>query len=262
VSFSAPDITSIQYLSSIVLLTLSSPSFTSAAFAHSSAPDVVKLVITWPNCGIGRASAEYVPTVVRYTNARTGAKQWGHEVVNANSTETLRWFKLLLQPKSTNLPQEDKYLTKSAKPLPSMFDELRLSGNALGSPVYTSDSPTKTPADVTENTLRDLNISPMTVVSDFLKSVLEITKASIGGTYGSGIVRDSPVEYILTIPAIWADSAKDQMVQAAERAGFGKHRDDFNLIGEPESAAVYALKEIKPNFLKVSIPHPNPGLDY
>lgn len=259
-SFPAPVILHANISASVFLLTSPSPSFTSAAFAHSSAPDVVKLVITWPNCGIGRASAEYVPTVVRYSNPQTGAKQWGHEVVNANSAETLRWFKLLLQPKSTELPQEEKYLT--AKPLPSLFDGLRLSGNALGSPVYTPDSPTKTPADVTENTLRDLNISPMTVVSDFLKSVLEIIKASIEGTYGSQIVRDSLVEYILTIPAIWADSAKDLMVQAAERAGFGKHRDDFNLIGEPESAAVYALKEIKPNFLKVSIQHPEPRLDY
>jgi hypothetical protein len=177
--------------------------------------------------------------------------------VNANSAETLRWFKLLLQPKTNESPQEDKYLTRPAKPLPSLFDGLRLSENAFGSPVSTPNPRTTTPADETEKTLRDLNISAMTVASDFLKSVLEVTKASIEVTYGSRVIRDSPMEYILTIPAIWTDSAKNLMIQAAERAGFGKHRDDFNLVGEPESAAVYALKEIKPNFLKVNFQHPD-----
>jgi len=46
---------------------------------------------------------------------------------------------------------------------------------------------------------------------------------------------------------MWDDSAKYLMVQAAEKAGFGKHRTDFNLINEPESAAAYTLREIQYN---------------
>jgi molecular chaperone DnaK (HSP70) len=90
-------------------------------------------------------------------------------------------------------------------------------------------------------------------VSDFLKSVLEITKSSIERTYDTRFVYDSTVEYVLTIPAIWSDSAKSLMVQAAESAGFGSHRDDFNLVSEAESAAAYTLKAIQPNNLKESI---------
>jgi molecular chaperone DnaK (HSP70) len=113
--------------------------------------------------------------------------------------------------------------------------------------------PTTTPVQKTVQTLQQLQIPPVTVVSDFLKSVLEITTASIKRTYGAQLVRDSTVEYVLTIPAIWSDSAKALMVQAAESAGFGSHRDDFNLVSEPESAAAYTLKTIQLNNLNASI---------
>jgi hypothetical protein len=43
------------------------------------------------------------------------------------------------------------------------------------------------------------------------------------------------------------------MVQAAQKAGFGSHRVNFNLVSEPESAAAYTLKAIQPNDLNVSV---------
>jgi molecular chaperone DnaK (HSP70) len=101
--------------------------------------------------------------------------------------------------------------------------------------------------------LQQLQISAVSVVSDFLKSVLEITKASIERTYSTRFARDSKVEYVITIPAGWSDSAKALMVQAAESAGFGSYRHDFNFFSEPESAAAYTLSVIKPNYLKASI---------
>jgi len=71
--------------------------------------------------------------------------------------------------------------------------------------------------------------------------------------YISDLVQDSKVEYILTIPAIWSDSAKALMVKAAENAGFGSHQVDFNLISELECAAAYTLKETGPNNLKARV---------
>lgn len=58
------------------------------------------------------------------------------------------------------------------------------------------------------------------------------------------------VEFVLTVPAVWSDSAKNATLQAAERAGMG-NRHDLKLISEPEAAAIYTLKAIQPNHLKV-----------
>jgi molecular chaperone DnaK (HSP70) len=118
--------------------------------------------------------------------------------------------------------------------------------------------PTITPAQKTAHALQELQIDPVTVVTDFLSSVLKITTESIERTYEARWVQESAVEYVLTVPAIWSDSAKALMVKAAEEAGFGVHRVDFNLVSEPESAAAYTLKAIQPNDLNVSVPN----LDY
>jgi molecular chaperone DnaK (HSP70) len=107
--------------------------------------------------------------------------------------------------------------------------------------------------------LQEFEIAPVTVVTDFLRSVLEITKASMESTCGAQWVRSSAVEYVLTVPAIWSDAAKALMIDAAEKAGFGTHREDFNFIGEPESAAAYTIRASQPGHLNVSVlPPPYP----
>lgn len=58
------------------------------------------------------------------------------------------------------------------------------------------------------------------------------------------------VEFVLTVPAVWSDSAKNATLQAAERAGMGNIHE-LKLISEPEAAAVYTLKAIQPNHLNI-----------
>jgi molecular chaperone DnaK (HSP70) len=58
------------------------------------------------------------------------------------------------------------------------------------------------------------------------------------------------VEFVMTVPAVWSDAAKNATLHAAERAGMG-NRHDLRLISEPEAAAAYTLKAIQPNHLKV-----------
>jgi len=75
------------------------------------------------------------------------------------------------------------------------------------------------------------------VIADFLSSVRKVSEACIERTYGGNWIGGLKISYVLTVPAIWSDSAKDLMVRAAEEAGFGMHREDFNLVSEPEAAA-------------------------
>ena len=228
------------------------PRFTSVSFAYSSRPKDTKLVQTWPNCGTSK-SADQVPTVIHY-NPRNRTKKWGYEVVNASSgsEDALRWFKLLLQNQSK--PTEH-YTSSPSTPksrFNSQFEELTLyseGSNTLNSTTFTS--PKITPAHDTAKWLRNINKAPVTVVSDFLRLVREVTEKRIEDACGAAVLRSSKLEYVLTIPAIWSNSAKAQMVEAAEGAGYGSHRTDFSLIGEPESAAAYVLREITNN-LKAS----------
>lgn len=59
---------------------------------------------------------------------------------------------------------------------------------------------------------------------------------------------------------MWSDAAKALTLQAAEAVGLGT-RDTLRLISEPEAAAVYSLKTIQPNKLKVASLYPFPCLE-
>ncbi|XP_053374609.1 heat shock 70 kDa protein 12A-like [Mercenaria mercenaria] len=53
----------------------------------------------------------------------------------------------------------------------------------------------------------------------------------------SGIIERSDVYWVLTVPAIWTDSAKQFMREAAEKAGIA--REKLSIALEPEAASIY-----------------------
>jgi molecular chaperone DnaK (HSP70) len=56
-------------------------------------------------------------------------------------------------------------------------------------------------------------------------------------------VESTPIEYILTVPAVWSDKAKSDTLWCASQAGFGP-MDKIRLITEPEAAAVYTFTTV------------------
>ena len=223
----------------------------------------------WPNAA-RNSPAFQVPTEVQYTDPIARRKLWGYEISagggggNIRSSDrasagpdVLKWFKLLLQEWPTGPIRAQGPATpgsgsgnsggSSSSDLESLFGGLRI---AELSPTFMP--PSVTPAQRTAGMLQGANLTPVAVVTDFLKAVRETALASIEGTYGSEWTLSTRKEYVLTVPAIWSDTAKSLMVQAAQDAGFGVHRVDFNLISEPEAAAAYTLRAIQPNNLEVS----------
>jgi molecular chaperone DnaK (HSP70) len=85
--------------------------------------------------------------------------------------------------------------------------------------------------------------------TDYLRCLrthaLEILKLKLG----KGVVDSTPVEYTLTIPAIFEDEAKDRFKTIASIAGMG-HPDNIRLVSEPEAAAVFTLDAMDPHNLK------------
>lgn len=98
--------------------------------------------------------------------------------------------------------------------------------------------------------LRKYEKTVMEAVSDYLSQIYKHTMETLTRRYGETFMGITKVQFVLTVPAVWSDSAKDATLKAAEKAGMG-NRHELKLISEPEAAAVYTLKAIQPNHLKV-----------
>jgi hypothetical protein len=171
---------------------------------------------------------------------------WGYEIP-PSVAEPLRWFKLLLQEQAVS----PAIRQQPAVPLQRENDVNRRGidpSSTLDSPL----TPAMTPAGRAAQKLREMKILPVTAVTNFLSGIRRTIVASIERLYPVEYVGAIKIEYVLTVPAMWSDSAKDLMVEAVETAGFGKNRVDFNLISEPEAVALYSFEVIQPNTLNVS----------
>jgi hypothetical protein len=226
------------------------------AYAHSATPENINLVQSWLNASPGHEMADQVPSEIHYTDPMSGEYSWGYEVSEASKLPdpgSLKWFKLLLHINMTDTTKSDTPVRAQGSiycPSPGPSN----SSTNLGSPPGGSTiSPTKDLIHEAAEKLRQLNIEPVTAVKDFLTGVRKATEKCMEGAELDNWVQENKVEYVLTVPAMWSDTAKDLMIQAAEDAGFGKHRVDFNLVSEPESAAAYALRAIQQNNLEVGI---------
>jgi hypothetical protein len=230
-------------------LTIPTSRYTSVAFTHSENPSEMKIVQIWPGASLG-GCADRVPTKLDYTKPEM---KWGYEVTATDpGSRPLMWFNLLLQG------QDESGWEKrgASQRMRSQWGCSMLDTSALGARFGVLEiSPLTTPAQETSEILRELNITPVKAVADFLMKIRETTLEDIKRTYGVDDWVGVKVEWILTVPAIWTDSAKNQMIQAARQAGFGERMVDFELISETECRATYSLKVIQPNDLMVSFPY-------
>lgn len=217
-------------------------------WAHSSRPEE-NPVQQWRG-----QNADQVPTELHYTDPAAQTRVWGYEIqpTGRKAVAPLKWFKLLLQ---------ERMMDESggaAVERPSGNNPFRNNSNGNGKSAvpfsYPQSDKKRTPADETAEVLTKLNIPAVTVVSHFLQGLRATTLESINSTLmGQEFIKQSKFLWVLTIPAIWSDHAKNYMVQAAEAAGYGKHREDFHFVSEPEAGAVYTLRAIQPQELHVSI---------
>lgn len=98
--------------------------------------------------------------------------------------------------------------------------------------------------------LRKYEKTVIEAVSDYLSQIYKHTMETLTRRYGETFMGMTKTQFVLTVPAVWSDAAKDATLKAAEKAGMGA-RGELKLISEPEAAAVYTLKAIQPNHLKI-----------
>ncbi|KAF2228275.1 putative hsp70 family protein [Elsinoe ampelina] len=99
-----------------------------------------------------------------------------------------------------------------------------------------------------EEQLKKIGKTPVQVAADYLTEMMEQIQKALLNRYGAKLMATTKTEYVLTVPAMWSDAAKDATMTAAKTAGIGA---GVQMISEPEAAAIYALSKLPPGQVKV-----------
>ncbi|KAK0705553.1 hypothetical protein B0H67DRAFT_386378 [Lasiosphaeris hirsuta] len=90
------------------------------------------------------------------------------------------------------------------------------------------------------------------LVTDYMSALGDHLMYTLREKLGEGVVKSTPLEFIVTVPAIWSDLAKDKTKQACQLAnGLSATKVPIHLISEPEAAAIYALHGLDPHGLNI-----------
>ena len=208
---------------------------------YSATPDDVDIIKTWPG-GNGTPStsstatrdtkliacigitSDKVPTEIGYIEPSPNGSNSSLET-STKPAQNIKWG-FQFKPEEARLRCIKLFLDRSQK-LPHFV------------------SPLDTAAQ-----LHKYRKTVMEAVSDYLAQIYKHTMETLTRRYGEAFIGMTKVDFVLTVPAVWSDSAKDATLKAAEKAGMG-NRHEVKLISEPEAAAVYTLKAIQPNHLQL-----------
>jgi molecular chaperone DnaK (HSP70) len=206
----AQTITPIQLQSASTLLIAIDfgTTFTGVAFAYSRgetiqdpkrAVDTITVIKEWPN--YNRSHAQKTPTVLSY---HSSPPTWGASV-KPHHEPKISHFKLGLE---ANASSHYGYRTSSN---PFMMQ--------LKHPRFRF----KTAVDFT---------------AEYLDCVFKwVHETYFPDKFGTDFLESQQLSYVITVPAIWRDAAKDLTRVAAKKAGVPSDR--MVLITEPEAAALY-----------------------
>jgi molecular chaperone DnaK (HSP70) len=91
------------------------------------------------------------------------------------------------------------------------------------------------------------------LVTDYMSALGDHLMYTLREKLGEGVVKNTSLEFVVTVPAIWSDLAKDKTRQACQRAaGLSATKSPIHLISEPEAAAIYALHGLDPHGLEIN----------
>lgn len=183
------------------------------AYALPTASDGkdVQIITDWPgNTGRNNDFLEKVPSSIVY-QAENGDKNlrgdlWGYEVKPTHVN--CSWTKLLL----------DRHVR------PTEYDDKNL-GATVEDGLFRLPAG-KTAADVVTDYLSKLYEHCMKILSRHYAEFLTVT----------------PIEFWLTVPAMWSPNAENTTRESAKKAGFGSRpNDSIKIISEPEAGVIAAI---------------------
>lgn len=81
--------------------------------------------------------------------------------------------------------------------------------------------------------------SPESLTTDFLTALQSHLMYTLGQKLGASILSTIPIEYCLTVPAIWSEVAKEKTLAASRAAGLNPN-GSIMLVSEPVSIKICA----------------------
>lgn len=76
--------------------------------------------------------------------------------------------------------------------------------------------------------------SPEDLTATYLTELVKHLMYTLEDKLGSAILKTTPLQFVLTVPAIWSESAKLKTLKACEKAGI-KSKSEIILVSEPVS---------------------------
>ncbi|KAB8264149.1 actin-like ATPase domain-containing protein [Aspergillus pseudonomiae] len=95
--------------------------------------------------------------------------------------------------------------------------------------------------------LHERGLSPREAVADYLNKLIGHGREILRRRFGDAVQR-LEIQYVLTVPSVWSDKAKDATRLACSAAGIPL--SDIYLISEPEAAALHCLRVMQPNIIQ------------
>ncbi|KAL7936393.1 hypothetical protein V8C35DRAFT_295382 [Trichoderma chlorosporum] len=141
-----------------------------------------------------------IPTLVHYDSSDSNKFSWGAKA--GTSTGRVAAVKLLLDP---------------SQPRPKYLPDLDVEGE-----------------------ISKLPKPPLQIVADFIGAIYKHAISEMEKKLSAEYIASYPKDYVMTVPAVWSDAAKNATLRAAELAGF----NPVHLIKEPEAAALWTTKKL------------------
>ena len=145
-------------------------------------------------------SVPKIPTLINYRHGKGGEFAWGASVNRME--DNIVGVKLLLDP--------------------------------------SQERPMYLPTANTKRTLKSLPKPPVEIAADFIGAVYRHALSEIAKVVPKDYFKLCQKEFVLSVPAVWSDAAKNTTLQAAKIAGIFP----VTLIKEPEAAALYTMRSL------------------
>lgn len=87
-------------------------------------------------------------------------------------------------------------------------------------------------------------------MTDYLTALRKHAEQVLRYKLPESAVNTTPIEFVITTPAVWSDLAQAKTRSCAQKAGMGSG-SALHIISEPEAAAMYALDAMDPHNIKI-----------
>ncbi|KFY05554.1 hypothetical protein V491_09098 [Pseudogymnoascus sp. VKM F-3775] len=163
----------------------------------------IQIFTSWPGITNSNATNEKVPSRISYE--ADGEIKWGNKIRYNTRRAVHSCMKLKLDQETGDIAAE--------------LEKLTLDGMGFSK--------------------RDV----LGLCADYLSELHKVVERSLQDQYGDALLPTLRKKYVVTVPAVWSDRAKDLTMKAFNKAA-GIAADEICLVTEPEAAALYTLKQM------------------